>query len=244
MKNVSTQRAITRQAYQFMVFGFGGIALGVFLVVLSAFLGRVPLTAPNTSSASTVQFIAGALQIVGAAAGLAGFAALVRGATFKRGNPLADRVGTILAHALPDEYTYIRSINTFRLGYIDAVLVGPPGVLVFRIVEQGGTLLHEGNRWLRPGPDGNWLPAGFSASRDCIVDMRAVKNFLARKQIVTEAIFGVAVLIGDAKITEKSPVIPGVSLDGLMERLRSGYMAKPRLDPAVAALIATHLTGA
>ncbi|MBK8137588.1 MAG: hypothetical protein IPK52_17535 [Chloroflexi bacterium] len=244
MKNVSTQRAITRQAYQFMVFGFGGIALGVFLVVLSAFLGRVPLAAPNTSSASTVQFIAGLLPIVGGVAGLAGFAALMRGATFKRGNPLADRVGTILSHALPDEYTYIRSINTFRLGYIDAVLVGPPGVLVFRIVEQGGTLLHEGNRWLKPGPDGNWLPAGFSASRECIVDMRAVKNFLARKQIVTEAIFGVAVLIGDAKITEKTPVIPGVSLDGLLERLRSGYMAKPRLDPAIAALIATHLTGA
>lgn len=244
MKNVSTKRAITRQAYQFMVFGFGGLSLGVFLVVLSAFLGRVPLAAPNTSSASTVGFIVGLFQFAGVLVAVAGIAALIRGVTFKRSNPLADRVGKVLAQALADDYTYIHSINNFRLGYIDALLIGPPGVLVFRIVERSGTLLHEGNRWLKPGPDGNWLPAGFSASRDCIVDMRAVKNFLARKQVVTEDIFGVAVLIGDAKITEKAPLIPGVTLDGLLDRLRTGYMAKPRLDPALASVIITHLSEA
>jgi hypothetical protein len=52
-----------------------------------------------------------------------------------------------------------------------------------------------------------------------------------------------SVLIGDARITEKTPVIPGVTLDGLLERLRNGYMAKPRLDPAIATTIVTLLKG-
>jgi hypothetical protein len=34
-----------------------------------------------------------------------------------------------------------------------------------------------------------------------------------------------------------------VTLDGLLERLRGGYMAKPRLDPALAATISNLLKG-
>ncbi len=243
MKNVSTKRAITRQAYQFTVFGFGGVALGIFLFVLATFLGRVPIAAPGSSSAATIRTATDIMQLIGAIVAVVGAVAVLRGITFRRSNPLAEKTGVVLAKALDDEYTYITSINTFRLGYIDAVLVGPPGVLVFRIVERSGTLLHEGEKWLKPGPDGSWLPAGLHASRECIIDMRAVKNHLARNNILTDAIFGVSVLIGDARITEKAPVIPGVTLDGLLERLRNGYMAKPRLDPALATAIVTLLKG-
>lgn len=244
MKNVSTKRAITRQAYQFMVFGFAGIAAGAFLLVLSAFLGRVPLTGPNSAGSSTLHTVTGIMQVIGLAALAAGIIAFIRGATFRRDNPLAEKVGHVLAPALSGDYTYIRSINSLRLGYIDAVLVGPPGVLVFRIVDRGGLFLHEGNRWLRPSADGSWLPAGFSASRECIVDMRAVKNHLTRKQLPADYVFGIVVLTGKAEITEKAPVIPGVSLDAMLERLRLGYMAKPRLTPAQAASIAAQLADA
>lgn len=244
MRNVSTKGAITRQARQFIVFGFGGIALAVFLFALATLLGTVRLAAPGTSEESTIQFVASVLRFLMWIVGIAGLVALVRGLTFKRDNPLAETVRGVLGRALGDEYTFIPSINTLRLGYIDAVLIGPPGVLVFRILQRSGTLLHEGSRWLKPGSDGKWLPAGFNATRDCITDMRAVKNHLARKQLPTEAIFGVVVLIGDARITEKDPRLPGTTLDGLLERLRSGYMAKQRLDPALAAAITELLTTA
>lgn len=240
MKTVSTKRAITRQAYQFMIFGFGGAALGAFLLVLSALLSRLPLAAPNTAGASSVSFIVSVMQVIGGIAVLAGIIAFLRGVTFRRDNPLAEKVGRVLAPALSGDYTYVSSINSLRLGYIDAVLVGPPGVLVFRIIDRAGLFLHEGQNWLKPAADGRWLPAGFNASHECIVDMRAVKNLLTRKQLPTEAVFGIVILTGKAEITEKTPVLPGVSLDGMLERLRGGYMAKPRLDPAMASAIA-HL---
>ncbi|MBK9123355.1 MAG: hypothetical protein IPM16_09590 [Chloroflexi bacterium] len=241
MKSVSGGRAITRQAYQFSVFGFGGVAFGVFLIVLGAFLSRVPLAAPGSADAATLQTIVSIAQAVGVVAVILGIAAIARGLTFKRKSPLTERVAAVLSGALGDEYVLFRGLNTVRLGYIDAVLIGPPGVLVFRIVEGGGTLLVEGDRWLRPGRIGDWVPAGINATHECIVDMRAVRNHLARKNVPTEYIFGVAVIVGDARITEKASVLPSVTVEQLVSRLKAGYMAKQRIDPPTASAIIAQL---
>lgn len=173
--------------------------------------------------------------------GLAGLAGLVRGLTFQRDNPLAKTVADRMTPTIDDSYTFVRNVNKLRF-YVDGVMVGPPGVLVFRIVERGGGLLmHEGDRWLKPSPDGGWLPAGFDATRDCIADMKAIKAYLAQHGVQTEAIFGVVVLTKPTRIEEKQPKLPSATLETLMERLRAGYMAKPRIDPATAARIVNHL---
>lgn len=241
MKSVSGGRAITRQAYQFIVFGFGGVAFGAFLIVLGAFLGRVPLAAPGSAEAATLQTIVSISQFVGVVAAGLGAAAIVRGVTFKRESPLTERVAAVLAGALGDEFVLFRGLNTLRLGFIDAVLIGPPGVLVFRIVAGSGTYLVEGDRWLKPGRHGGWVPAGINATQECMVDMRAVRNHLARKGVPTEFIFGVAVVVGDARITEKSSVLPAVTVDHLVQRLGAGYMAKKRIDGTAAAAITAQL---
>ena len=172
--------------------------------------------------------------------GVIGIIAVVRGLTFRRDNHLAQRVADALAPALDETYTFIRNVNKIRF-YVDGILVGPPGVLIFRVVDRQGTLLHEGDRWLKPSPDSGWLPAGFDATRECVADMKAIKSYLAGKGINVEAVFGVVVLTGRANISEKQPKLPSATLDTVLERVRSGYMAKPRLDPAAAALIVTHL---
>lgn len=241
MKSVSGGRAITRQAYQFSVFGFGGVAFGLFLIVLGAFLSRVPLAAPGSADAATLQTIVSTAQAIGVIAVILGIAAIVRGVTFKRESPLIERVAAVLAGAFGDEYVFFRGLNTLRLGYIDAVLVGPPGVLVFRIVEGSGTYLVENDRWLRPGRAGDWIPAKINATQECMVDMRAVRNHLVRRNAPTENIFGVAVVVGDARITEKSSVLPSVTVDQLISRLAAGYMAKQRIDASTASAIIAQI---
>jgi len=240
MKNIAPKRAITRQAYQFIVFGGAGLAFGAFLVTVAQVLPRLPLTAPGSSSEATLLTVAALLTPLGVLSAIIGVIALVRGLTFRRDNHLAQRVADALAPALDESYTFIRNVNKVRY-YVDGILVGPPGVLIFRIVDRGGTLLHEGDRWLKPSPDGGWLPAGFHATRECVADMKAIKNTLAGKGVNIEAVFGVVVIIGRATISEKQPKLPSATLETVLERVRAGYMAKPRLDPAVAALIVTHL---
>lgn len=106
MKSVSGGRAITRQAYQFSVFGFGGVAFGLFLIVLGAFLSRVPLAAPGSADAATLQTIVSTAQVIGVIAVILGIAAIVRGVTFKRESPLIERVAAVLAGAFGDEYVF------------------------------------------------------------------------------------------------------------------------------------------
>lgn len=240
MKNIAPKRAITRQAHQFIVFGGAGFAFGAFLVTVAQVLTRLPLTAPGSSSESTLITVASILTPLGVIVALVGVVALIRGLTFRRDNPLAQRVADALTPALDDSYTFIRNINKVRY-YVDGVLVGPPGVLVFRIIERQGTLLHEGDRWLKPSPDGGWLPAGFNGTRECVADMKAIKAYLTSKGVSTDAIFGVVVLTGKANINEKAPKLPSATLETVLERVRAGYMAKSRIEPATAALIVTHL---
>lgn len=240
MKNITPKRAITRQAHQFIVFGGAGFAFGAFLFTVAQVLTRLPLAATGSSSEATLQTVAGLLTPLGIVIALVSIAAVIRGLTFRRDNPLAQRVADALAPALDDSYTFIRNINKVRY-YVDGVLVGPPGVLVFRIVDRHGTLLQEGDRWLKPSPDGGWLPAGFDATRECVADMKAIKTALAAKGVTTDAIFGAVVLTGKANINEKAPKLPSATLETVLARVRAGYMAKPRLDPAAAALIVTHL---
>ncbi|MCU0475104.1 MAG: hypothetical protein MUC99_03150 [Anaerolineae bacterium] len=241
MKNITPKRAITRRAHQFIVFGGAGLAFGIFLVTVAQVLGRLPLAAPGSQAAATLDFISSTFTPIGVIVGLLGAAAVVRGLTFRRDNPLAQVVAERMMPVVDDSYTFVRNVNKLRF-YVDGVLVGPPGVLVFRIVERGGKLLmHEGDRWLKPSPDGGWLPAGFDATRDCIADMKAIKAYLAQNGVQTEAIFGVVVLTKPTRIEEKLPKLPSATLETLLERLRAGYMAKPRIDPATAAAIVNHL---
>jgi hypothetical protein len=240
MKNIAPKSAISRQARQFIVFGTAGTAFGIFLVTLAQLLARLPLAAPGSSAEATLQAAAGLFTPLGVVLGVIGLAAVVRGLTFRRDNPWAQRVGDVMMPALDDSYTFIRNINKVRY-YVDGVLIGPPGVLVFRIVERSGTFLHEGDRWLKPSPDDTWLPAGFDATRECVADMKAIKETLAKSGVQTDAIFGVVVLVGRATIAEKQPKLPSATLETLLERLRAGYMAKQRIEPALAATIVSHL---
>jgi hypothetical protein len=240
MKHFSPQNAITRQARQFIAFGFSGFAFGALLLAGGTIVPRFPIATTGSSSEQMVRSIGTFMSILGVVLLLVGLAAMIRGATFRRDNLLAQRVGETLAPLLNNDYTFIRNINKLRLGYIDAVLIGPPGMLVFRIVEQSGTFLHEGDRWLRPGTTGQWLPAPFNATQECTTDIRALRQFLVRNNLpIQDAVFGVAVLISDpgTTITEKQPLMPGTTLANLHERIRRGFLAQPRISPEQAAAV-------
>src|SRR4051812_34029481 len=65
-----------------------------------------------------------------------GFGFMVRGMTYRMENQPALQVADVLSRELDGSYTFIRNVSRRGLGYVDAVLVGPPGALVFRIVDQ------------------------------------------------------------------------------------------------------------
>src|SRR5262249_51183545 len=138
MQSLNPTRIVERRGRDVMIIGalllLGGLVVGG----IGFFLGLL------FSSGLVTVIITG----LGVIVVIVGFGFLIRGQTYRIENNLALMVAEVLARELDASYTFIRNVNRRPLGYIDAVLVGPPGALVFRITDQNGIFLNEGADWL------------------------------------------------------------------------------------------------
>lgn len=234
MRNIAPSRALVRRSRQFLQLALFLFGLGAFAGIAGITLRVIRLVPPSSSAFGTYLTVADLLIFVGVCLGIAGFAVGVRAATWRPDNDLAKVVGQYLENYLDNGYTLIRNVNKFRVGYIDAVLVGPPGVLVFRIIDRRGTFLNEGDRWLKAGRDGEWVPAGFNATVEAAVDVKALRKYLAARGLGELPVFGVVVFMRnppEVKIEHKDPLLPSTTLGGLMKTLERSYLAKVRIQP-------------
>ena len=149
MHNVVPSRALARRSRGLLEIGFVATAAGMFLAVVGFALYIVPLTSKTSSLYTAFNLGRGATLLGGMALAVAGVLMIVRALTWRTENDLARQTGALLAEHLDEQYTFIRNINHRKLGYIDAVLVGPAGILVFRIVDYQGRFLNETGKWLK-----------------------------------------------------------------------------------------------
>jgi hypothetical protein len=128
----------------------------------------------------------------------------------------------------------VRNINKRGLGYIDAVLVGPPGALVFRIVDKAGIYANEKGNWLARNPQGEWLPWRLNPTDEAIVDIKALREYLALNNVPEIPVFGVVVFTKEApaiQVVAREPVVPVAQLSDLVTQLQENYLAQDRIDP-------------
>ncbi|MEM6530516.1 MAG: hypothetical protein AAF653_19620, partial [Chloroflexota bacterium] len=135
MRNDAPSNSLTRRSRALLLYGFVSGSVGIFSVVLGLFLRLVPTFFGQSTSAGAVQRGLGTFLVgFGAVAILLGIVLAVRALTRRRENDLAYITGDYIAQYFNGRYRFIRNINRPSLGYIDAVLVGPNGILVFRIL--------------------------------------------------------------------------------------------------------------
>jgi hypothetical protein len=126
------------------------------------------------------------------------------------------------------------------------VLVGPPGTLVFRIVDNEGHFLNEGANWLRIKPTGETVPAPLNPTREAIADIRKVREYLEKHRIVNTPVYGVVVFIKEeplVRLNATEPTVPPTHLQSLVISLRPNYLAKDRIDSATVEEIRRLLLG-
>lgn len=228
MKSLVPSRALARRALAMLQFAALVISGGIFVTVIGLALFVVPLTSDSSSifdvydAARTGLFIFGLLIIV------AGFALVIRALTWKPENNLAKATGNVLSPILDDRFTFIRNINKRGLGYIDAVLIGPTGVLVFRITDKTGAFLNERGNWLKwNARKSDWDTNRPNWTQEVIDDIKSLKDYLQLKEFENVPVFGVVVFIPDdpaVKLTLKDPVIPATHLRSLYRRLQEGFL--------------------
>lgn len=233
MLNTAPRRSLTRRSRNLLVVGFIIAAVGIFLMSLGFFLYFVPTFFGDGTTAAQIQNGLGVTLIVlGGAAILGGIGVMIRALTRRRENDLAFITGEELSAYFDERYKFIRNINQPKLGYIDAVLVGPPGVLVFRILQRAGNLLNQKGGWVRRDRNNDWVPMNVNPTKEAIVDIKAVRDFLNKYKMQDVDVYGVVVFVNEPPeliIELQDPVVPVAHLSGMIDALQNNYLAKERL---------------
>jgi len=236
MRNIAPARALARRARQYLQIAVVLVVVGFFLAAVGLFLFVVQLV-PGPEVPFWYQAVRTLLLFLGALVALAGIAAAIRAVTRKTENEPALITGNFLATQLDERYTFIRNINPPGAAYIDAALVGPPGVLVFRILDNEGVFANEAANWLERKANGQWTPARISPTREAVDDIQHMRDFLAKHNLADVPVYGVVVFTKDApaiSISAKDPVVPVTLLSSVITNLSSSYLAKERIPQEMA----------
>lgn len=228
MQNINPSANITRRGryYLFM----GGIAFfgGAIAITLSVVFIYFPLWASFLFNLFQIF-----LAISGVVGVIIGIFAIVRGLTLQKDNPLAYAVGEGLGQFLDGRYTYLRNVSKRGVGYIDAVLVGPPGALVFRIVDYTGSWINERAEWRVVTRDGKLRSAHTNPTREAVRDVYALRRHLAKRGLEKVPVYAIVVFTSpNVTLKASGPVVPICEIPTLYQIMRRDYLTDERIAPA------------
>ncbi|MGB1286546.1 MAG: nuclease-related domain-containing protein [Aggregatilineales bacterium] len=209
------------------------ILVGLFAVIVGVVLFNIELVVESNDNYTTYEGIRSGLLVSGIAIAILGFITGIRALTWRRDNPLAKSTGDALADFLDERFVFIRNVNKLATGYIDAVLVGPPGVLVFRITDQKGIYFNEGSRWMSQRDSNNWRALRWSPTDEAVKDIKKLREFFHTHALPEVPVYGVIVFTNDmpvAQITQQTPLVPVLYTGELSYNLSDSYFAKDRID--------------
>ncbi|MBE2271008.1 MAG: NERD domain-containing protein [Anaerolinea sp.] len=246
MRSLNPTRARNRRQIRLTTLAFVMAAIGVFACTISIVLVAIPLVNTQSPSYGLYTLTQIGILIFGFLLAIVAVILVIRAFTLKPDNDLARMTSDMLQTQLDDRYTFVRNVNRPGVGYIDAVLVGPPGVLVFRIIDRAGDFINEGAAWIKRGRNGELSSAGFNVTNEALTDIRALRSFLTRSRLKEVPVYGVVVFTRserELRITPNQPAVPPTHLHNLITTLKQGYFAADRIDATQAQTVVTLLMG-
>lgn len=228
MKNINPQKHINRRGRFYFLLGAFMFMIGLISIASGILLLLLPVLGTSLSTPVAVVGL-----IVGGIMALTGIFLVFRGTTLKKDNMLAYDVGEAMRTFLGSDarYTYVRNLSKRGLGYIDAVLIGPPGLLVFRTVDYKGEWRNEGAYWKVRNKRGNLQPSSNNPSRECAKDVYALRKYLAKYDLERVPVYGVVVFCSEkVKLRGQGPVIPIAEKHTLYQILSRDYLREERIN--------------
>ncbi len=246
MKNIAPSRALTRRSNQMKLIAFVVLALGIFIGMIAVAMYAVPLAAPGSQVEQALGIVN--MLILGLAFLVVGVSVVlfIRAFTWKVDNNLALATGRALEGVLNDQFTFIRNVSQRKIGYVDAILVGPPGVLVFRITDVVGEYACEGPHWMKKAGHDEWYPAPTDFTKECVDDIKTVRRACVEKGMGEVDVFGMIVFTKDppqAQVMVKNPTVPVSTIAGLANNIQTPYLALQRMDDARVEAVVRMLMG-
>ena len=236
MENIAPVRALNRRSTQLLQMGFIVLAIGVLLTVVGALLTTILLIPRIHPLFWLYDLVAHGLLVIGIIVIVVAIIIAIRALTRRKENDLAMLTGDVLnqSNYFDGRYSYIRNINRSGLGYIDAVLLGPPGALVFRILNSSGSYANESANWLKQNKQGEWLPFSTNPTKEAIDDIQHLRDYLAKNRLDSVPVFGIIVFTAGpnaVQISEKNAVVPITHLHTILQNLGGQFLAKQERIP-------------
>jgi hypothetical protein len=233
MRNVAPSGAISRFKRDLRVGAVVVALLGVLAVLIGVALNVINFVNP-TAPMYGAYTVARALVLGTGGLMLLGSAGVVVWTFFQsEDNSLANLTAKALGLRLDDRYTFVRNVSKLGIGYIDAVLIGPPGLLVFRVLDKTGRFINEGGNWVKTNARGENVLMNENPTRDVRHDMDNLNKYLADNQFTGMPIFGVVVFVKEPPVTQVTGIqseLPVAQLSNLIEALVPNYLSQDRLN--------------
>ena len=241
MQNINpTHKRNRRSLFYLTVLGFPPLIGGCTAIASIVLLSQFPAFGDQTL------LVMICLAIFAGPAAVGGAVAVYRGLTLDKDNETAYQVGEAMKSILDERYTFVRNVSQRGLGYIDAVVIGPPGALVLRIVDHNGFWRNEKAEWLVKDPrSGKMKAAPSNPSRECARDVYALRKYLAKRNLTKIPVYG-AVVFHSSNLTLQGagPVVPITETHRMYDILKRDYLADDtRINPTLARETINALTG-
>lgn len=225
MQNINPSNNVNRRGRFYVVMGIMTGLGGLLACAMGVLFFLLPILGSSFSTPAAI-----CLNVVGLPLALAGAFFIFRGWTLKKDNMVAYDVGEAMRSWTDNRYTYIRNVSRRKLGYIDGVLVGPPGVLVLRTVEFPGEWINERTEWRYRNKQGKLRAAPTNPTRECAHDVYALRHFLAERRLNNIPVFGLVVFANDnTKLSGQGPVVPITQKDKIFQILSRDYLQEERI---------------
>lgn len=204
------------------------LTIGALVIMAGIILGGLGFLIMLLFSSN---FFGGLVIFAGFVVAVVGIGVMIRGMTLRTENEIALAVDAMLKTVLDDRYTLIRNISGRGLGYIDAVLVGPPGALAMRITDIPGIFQNEGADWLERKGGKPFMLSNHDFTDECRNDVYALRDYLAKRQLPHVPVYGLVVFTSpNVQLSLRQPTVPVADIRTLLTVLRSDFLREDRTD--------------
>ena len=183
MRSLSPGGGISRQARRRLQSAILVVSGGSFLALIGLALSVIPLVGREGSFAKIYLGGTQGLMIGGIILALLGLWLAGRAYRRRDDDSLARRAGIALRQQLDSRFTFITRLNVHGLSDIDALIAGPPGLLVLRLLDMRGDLYQEHGHWLQQSKRGDFIPLSFNPTRELLHDILRLRSQLTKSDL-------------------------------------------------------------
>lgn len=196
------------------------IAFGVVLVLLPLFEGALQ---------TLINVIAFAL---GGALLLVGIYYFTSGMAIPTADARSARLAQVLSGVLDQNHILVRDPAPAGLNArLDAVVIGPSGIMVFKVVDEPGIFRCEGDLWLQRAPGKDFQLWRRNPTREFLAELDQLRAYLNKRSLNNVPLSTLIVFTDPhTEISARAPAIPVTTLFNMPTELRNGYLLRPRID--------------